>query len=136
MVLRSVGYAVSPIQDLPYDRNSRVIENKNGEITSIPFIYAVGWCADGPSGIIGTNKVRAKKVVQTIALSLDVIVKQNKSITKNTLSELLINRGCNWITKEDWLKVDQFELQKGLENNRIRERFASIREVFNFLGKA
>jgi ferredoxin--NADP+ reductase len=61
LVMRSIGYRGTPVDDIPFDERRGLIRNEGGRVTNEDGHaqtgeYVVGWIKRGPSGVIGTNK--------------------------------------------------------------------------------
>jgi ferredoxin--NADP+ reductase len=133
LVLKAVGYKVLPLAGVDYDSKNFVIANGQGRVNDHG-LYVAGWAADGPSGIIGTNKTRARKVVTEIVKDLPQIKSRhsNKTLDFN-LGEFLAGRGVRFVSKEEWQQIDKFEITRGVEQQRVRERFICSQEMLEFL---
>lgn len=129
----AVGYDVAPVANLPYDSVARVVANQEGSVTGAEFsrCYVVGWAADGPVGIIGTNKVRARKVSQIITSKIE----QGQRVSDDSreafdLAAFFNARNVKFVSKADWNILDAIEQQRGAAIGRPRERFVAVDEMF------
>lgn len=134
LVLVSVGYQVIPLPGLPYDEKNSVIANNNGKVLgdNLGGVYVVGWAADGPTGIIGTNKTRAKKVSDQIAADIESIQPATDP-RPEALEGLLRKKGIRAVTQQDWLKIETEELAKGKATGRPRVRFTANQQMLGLL---
>ena len=71
LVIRSIGYRGTPLEDVPFDTRRGLIRNTGGRVCDedgepVPGEYVVGWIKRGPSGVIGTNKKDAADTVARI----------------------------------------------------------------------
>ncbi|MGI9135715.1 MAG: FAD-dependent oxidoreductase, partial [Candidatus Nanopelagicales bacterium] len=68
LVVRSVGYRGTALDEVPFDSGKNVIPSADGRVqrdgVTVPGEYVAGWIKRGPTGIIGTNK---KCAVGTVA---------------------------------------------------------------------
>ncbi|MGE0804881.1 MAG: FAD-dependent oxidoreductase [Burkholderiaceae bacterium] len=71
-VLRSVGYAGSAIDGLPFDERRGVVPNIGGRVIdpathdALPGLYVTGWIRRGPSGSMGSNRTCAREAVAAL----------------------------------------------------------------------
>lgn len=134
LVFRSIGYKGVPVQGVPFDERRGVIPNTHGRITdggqTVTGEYAVGWIKRGPSGIIGTNKPDALETVELMLQDVaggDTITPASPS--RESLEGLLRERGVDYVTFADWLKLDALEQQRGQALNRPRVKFSRVEEM-------
>lgn len=123
LVVRSVGYRGTPMEELPFDERSGVIPNEDGRVTrdgeAVAGYYVAGWIKRGPTGIIGTNK---KDAVATVASLLADA--QSGALSEPTtpggIDALLAERGVTVVSTAGWDFID--EAEKALGASRGRER--------------
>lgn len=130
--IRAVGYDVTPVAELPFDSQTRVIANHEGKVLGDPFLrcYVVGWAADGPVGIIGTNKVRARRVSQAVVAHIE---QGNRALLGRSetfdLAAFLSEKNIRFVTKEQWTVLDAIEQELGVASGRPRQRFVAVDEM-------
>ena len=132
LIVRSVGYSIVPIEYLPYDNEKGVIANDAGRVIGSDFQgqFVVGWAADGPLGVVGTNKARAKKVCDTIEAELPSIVEQSKSRNaEQTVKEFLDEHSVPYVTYSNWQHISALEVERGKIRNSPRVRFVNLDEM-------
>ncbi len=136
LVFRSIGYRSVPIPGVPFYDKWGIIPNERGRVTAthqgavVPGEYVVGWAKRGPTGVIGTNKPDS---VETVAAMLEDV----KSLTPVTdakaapgaIVALLKERGADYFTFEDWLKLEAIEDERGKAQGRPRVKFTSEAEM-------
>jgi len=136
LVFRSIGYRSVPIPGVPFYDKWGIIPNEKGRVTAthkgeaLPGEYVVGWAKRGPTGVIGTNKPDAG---ETVALMLEdvaglVAVADERASSRAILS-LLQERGVNYFTFDDWLKLEAIEDERGKAQGRPRVKFTSEAEM-------
>jgi ferredoxin--NADP+ reductase len=141
MVFRSVGYRGVPLPDVPFNERWGVILNQKGRVldptTQQPLAgeYTAGWIKRGPSGVIGTNKPDA---VETVECMLEDVA-AGKTLSpahpdSASLEQFVRERQPNYVSFEDWLKLDAVELTKGQQQGRPRVKFTSIEDMLAALG--
>jgi ferredoxin--NADP+ reductase len=127
LIVRSVGYRGTPIDDVPFDSRRNVIPNDEGRVlpdAGVPIkgLYVAGWIKRGPSGIIGTNKKDAAATVASLLLDLaDEPVKG-----ANGIIDLLAAKGIEPIGFDGWKRIDAAEQALGATRGRERTTLHSI----------
>jgi ferredoxin--NADP+ reductase len=123
LVVRSVGYRGTALEDLPFDDRAGVIPNEEGRVVregaALPGLYVAGWIKRGPTGIIGTNK---KDAVATVA---SLIADQKSGVLvppsrAGGVDSLLAERGIAVVPTAGWDAIDAAE--RALGQSRGRER--------------
>ena len=121
LIVRSVGYRGTPIDDVPFDSRRNVIPNDEGRVlpdTGVPIkgLYVAGWIKRGPSGIIGTNKKDAAATVASLLLDLS----EEEPKGGDGITALLADRGIVPIDVAGWQRIDAAEQALGAANGRDR----------------
>lgn len=140
LVFRSIGYHGVPLPDVPFHEKWGVIHNDKGRITDpetgehIPGLYTTGWIKRGPTGVIGTNKKDSGETVDCICEDIE---RQSINIPEDpspdSINELLRERGCNYVTYEDWLRLDELEIERGKKLGKPRHKFTKIEDIMEAL---
>lgn len=135
LVCRSIGYkSISVDESINFDLKFGRVKNQNGRVykaKSDEFdygLYVGGWLGSGPSGVILTTMNNAFNVSQTIIDDL----KEGKIEIKNKpgLDPSKFNEIVKW---DDWLKIDNEEIERGKRLNKCREKISSVKEMLNIL---
>ncbi|HUF07814.1 MAG TPA: NADP oxidoreductase, partial [Rhodothermales bacterium] len=136
MILRSVGYRGLPLPELPYDKRSGIVPNKQGRIIDtdsgqpIQRIYVAGWAKRGPTGVIGTNKADA---VETVARLLEDVREAGRGFAERPDLEetdrLLSRRGAHCVSYDDWCRIEALEEERGAREGRPRVKFVRAEEM-------
>ena len=79
-------------------------------------------------GVIGSNKIGASLLVKKIISE----VSPNKNNANNKLLEYFNKNSINYLTKEDWKKIDQIEIESANENF-TRNKLVDIESINNKL---
>jgi len=130
LIVRSVGYRGTPIDDVPFDSRRNVIPNDEGRVlpdTGVPIkgLYVAGWIKRGPSGIIGTNKKDAAATVASLLLDLaDEPVKSEGGI-----DNLLATKGIEPIGFDGWQFIDAAERALGATQGRERTTIHTVEQL-------
>jgi len=111
-----------------------VIDPDSGE--PVIGFYATGWIKRGPTGVIGTNKQDSGETVECIVediVSGNLLSPENPDPAKTL--ELISERQPNYFSYEDWLRLNEFELEKGKQQGRPRVKYTSIEEMLDAVKK-
>ena len=126
LIITAIGYRVSPIEGLEIEPNNNFFVNKEGHIKEN--IYTSGWASGASVGVIGSNKIGASSLVKKIISE----VSPNKNNANNKLLEYFNKNSINYLTKEDWKKIDQIEIESANENF-ARNKLVDIESINNKL---
>uniref|UniRef100_A0AC35GEU4 NADPH:adrenodoxin oxidoreductase, mitochondrial n=1 Tax=Panagrolaimus sp. PS1159 TaxID=55785 RepID=A0AC35GEU4_9BILA len=94
-------------------------------------VYATGWCAHSPSGVIASTQSEAVAVADEIA----------KDFAQHSLQKEKENKGSQWrlddrnvpyLTFNDWKYVDECEKTMGKILGKLREKIQNVSEFINF----
>jgi ferredoxin/flavodoxin---NADP+ reductase len=136
LIFLSVGYYGERISGIPFDEKRGVFSHLDGRISQgeklIPGLYAVGWIKHGPSGVIGTNKIDSKSLVESLRNDLPHLTPCPSPDSRAVL-RLLENRKIKVVSVEDWSKIDSEEVARGLAAGKPREKFCSAEEMLDCL---
>lgn len=140
LVFRSIGYQGVPLPGIPFHEKWGVIHNEKGRITDpetkehIPGLYTTGWIKRGPTGVIGTNKQDSG---ETVACIVEDIESGNVNLPENpdpdSVTELLKERKPDYVTYEDWLRLNELEIERGKALGKPRLKYTTIDEIMNAL---
>lgn len=140
LVFRSVGYHGVAIPGLPFDVRHGVIPNALGRVldapggTPIPGLYVAGWIKRGPTGVIGTNKPDAAETVSHMLADLAQDVHLAPEATRREAVErLLAERGCRFVSYDDWCRLDAEEIRRGESAGRPRIKLVRREEFLEVL---
>jgi NADPH-dependent glutamate synthase beta subunit-like oxidoreductase len=132
LVIPSVGYFGVPVPGLPYDDASGTMTNVEGRVqrdgADAPGEYACGWIARGPSGVIGTNRSNAKRVVEAM-LADDL----PDAEPWDAAAELTA-RGVDVVTREHWNLIDAAEIALGGGAGRARTKLETWESLLGARG--
>ncbi|HLZ24233.1 MAG TPA: FAD-dependent oxidoreductase [Ktedonobacterales bacterium] len=136
LVLRSIGYRSLPIEGVPFNDESATFNHRDGRIIatgtglSQPGEYVVGWAKRGPSGLIGNNKPDAVATVESMMADLPTlqgIGDEHRDPAR--IETYLRERGIDFVTYQDWMKLDQYEAARGAGCGRPRIKLTSVPEM-------
>lgn len=114
LVIRSIGYRGSPLDDLPFDERRGVMPNDRGRVTdatgaALPGVYVAGWMKRGPSGGIGANKHCS---AETVAALVEDYVQGGLTpppMDSAALESLVSERQPAWIDWQGWSRISARE---------------------------
>jgi ferredoxin--NADP+ reductase len=142
LVFRSVGYKGVPLPGVPFNEKWGVILNEKGRVldpeSKQPVVgeYTAGWIKRGPTGVIGTNKPDA---AETVACMLEDLAQdrylQPASPSRDAAEQLVRQRQPACFSYEDWLRLNELEVQRGKETGRPRVKFTRIEDMQAALGR-
>ncbi len=133
LVFHSIGYRGLPLPGVPFNESWGVIANKKGRVldlekdSPIPGLFTAGWIKRGPSGVIGTNKLDASETVSCMLEDFENGVTLNPERPDvNAAEEMVRMRQPEYIIFNEWLELDQLEVERGKERDRPRVKFTEI----------
>lgn len=147
-VYHAIGYKPAKVSGVAYDENKTLLANKDGRIVTDPDgdvvrprLYATGWAKRGPVGLIGSTKSDA---LQIVANMLEDLAKSSLEECESALpgrlaidrepksiENLLASRGVDVVDLDGWKRVDDFEVESGMAENRARKKVVSKQMLIN-----
>lgn len=125
LLLRSIGYRVSPVEGLPYDDATETIANRDGQVmlspdTPMAGVWVTGWARRGPSGVIGTNKADAQEVATRVLAGFldDPPPRPEMDLPGHPI-----------VDQARWSDIDAAERRVGEASGRARRKFVSLDEA-------
>ncbi|VAW32545.1 Ferredoxin--NADP(+) reductase, actinobacterial (eukaryote-like) type, partial [hydrothermal vent metagenome] len=142
LVFRSIGYRGVPLDGVPFHDRWGVILNEKGRVldgdSNEPVLgeYTAGWIKRGPSGVIGTNKPDAAETAECMLADLA----EGKYLTPahpelDAATQMVQKNQPNFVTYEDWLRLDEMETAAGAEQGRPRVKFTEVAAMLQALDK-
>jgi len=143
LVFRSVGYKGVPLPGVPFNDDWGVILNEKGRVldsqTKQPLVgqYTAGWIKRGPTGVIGTNKPDAAETVTGMLedLARDIHLRPSDA-TPEAVERMVRERQPQYVSYQDWLRLDDIETRRGKETGRPRVKFTRVKDMLAALGRA
>ncbi|MEM7009547.1 MAG: FAD-dependent oxidoreductase, partial [Thermodesulfobacteriota bacterium] len=138
LVFRSIGYHGVPLPEVPFHEKWGVIHNDRGRVIDpdtsehVHGLYSTGWIKRGPTGVIGTNKQDSGETVECIVE--DILQSRHLSPSKthpDDILELINQRQPDHFSYEDWLRLNELEINKGEEQGRPRVKYTSVEDMLN-----
>jgi ferredoxin--NADP+ reductase len=143
LVFRSVGYRGVPLPGVPFNDDWGVILNEKGRVldpqTKHPLVgqYTAGWIKRGPTGVIGTNKPDAAETVAGMIedLARDIHLRPADP-SPAAVERLIRERQPQYLSYQDWLRLDEIETRRGKETGKPRVKFTRVKDMLAALGRA
>ncbi len=134
LVFRSIGYRGVPLDGLPFDEWSGTIPNDEGRVLNdgnpVPGVYVAGWIKRGPTGVIGTNKPDSAETVNRMLEDVaSGTVLDPKASGRDDVAETVRAAQPDFISYDDWHKIDALETKAGEETGRPRVKFTDVEDV-------
>jgi ferredoxin--NADP+ reductase len=132
LVFRSVGYRGSALPGLPFDERRGVIPHQEGRVMVLPNRpmqgwYVTGWIKRGPTGIIGTNRLDSVETVSRLIEDLPAIDVPKPG--RAALVAALDAVGHRPVSLEDWLAIEQAEIERGRARRKTAEKFVLVADM-------
>jgi len=137
LALRSIGYKSVQISGVPFNSEKGYLKNTNGKIEGpltdlfeLSPLYAAGWAATGPTGIILTTMTNAFQVARLIYNELPS--KPKGSDAKSRVYQVMEQHPdlkIQPVSYKDWLKIDRVEQERGRQLGKVREKIVDIKEM-------
>jgi ferredoxin--NADP+ reductase len=137
LVFHAIGYHGVPLPGIPFNRRWGTINNHKGRVidedeTPLPGLFAVGWIKRGPSGVIGTNKPDAVETVKAMLEDLDAGIHLNPPEADSYKAHQMVRHNQpRYVFFQDWLRLDQIEIERGEAQNRPRIKFSEVEKMLN-----
>jgi len=117
--------------------NTRSTVNTNGKIEEplsdlfeLSPLYAAGWAATGPTGIILTTMTNAFQVARLIYNELPSKPKGGDAKSRvHQVMEQHPDLKIQPVSYKDWLKIDRVEQERGRQLGKVREKIVDIDEM-------
>uniref|UniRef100_A0A1I7YDR0 NADPH:adrenodoxin oxidoreductase, mitochondrial n=1 Tax=Steinernema glaseri TaxID=37863 RepID=A0A1I7YDR0_9BILA len=126
LLIYSIGFENIILKGVPKTEDGSAIAMKDScrvdtKGSSGASVYAVGWCANKPQGVIANTQSSAVAVAQEICADIEAKPKM-KQDTSIKMEDLLNERGVRYVTWEQWKKIDEKEQQIGKSAGKDREK--------------
>jgi ferredoxin/flavodoxin---NADP+ reductase len=136
LVFKAVGYRGVPISGVPFREDWGIFPNESGRLLEatggpiVPGQYVVGWAKRGPSGLIGTNSPCSVATVDAMLEDIQARTAQDEPEKRQDAIEATLRaRAVDYVTFEDWQRLDRDELERGKSAGKIREKYTSLDDM-------
>ena len=140
LVFRSIGYQGVPLPGVPFHEKGGVIQNEKGRVIDpataehVTGLYATGWIKRGPTGVIGTNKQDSGETVECIVEDVKSgRINDPESPDAESVEEFIRGAEPRYVTYEDWLRLNELEVEMGKAHGRPRVKYTSVEEMLEAL---
>ena len=125
VVVRSVGYRGTALDEVPFDSSRNVIPHFDGRVhrdgETVAGEYVAGWIKRGPTGIIGTNKKDATATVASLIADVEAgVLPEPATPTAEAFDALLAAKGIVAVSTDGWRSIDSAERALGASRGRDR----------------
>ena len=136
LCVTSIGYKGKRIPGLPFNEDSGTVPHEKGRVMNnnkvLTGLYVAGWIKRGAIGVVGTNKAGAKETVNSFVEDMSVIPKI-KFVDHSIIEAVLQKYHCKWISYDDWLSINDFELTEGKKINKPRLKLEKNNDFFKYI---
>tara|TARA_R100000306_G_scaffold61528_1_gene64383 strand:- start:51646 stop:55623 length:3978 start_codon:yes stop_codon:yes gene_type:complete len=138
LIINATGYEGLPIDGLGFDEQRSVIANLEGRVVAGTSEasgreYVAGWIKRGASGVVGSNRQCALETVRHLLADQSSLPKTDAS-TKD-IQPLLDERKVSFVSYDDWLLLDQYEVERGRQMGRPRRKVTEVSEMLDIIGR-
>ena len=136
LVFKAVGYRGVPLPGVPFHESWGILPNDEGRLQTepdgdiVPGQYVVGWAKRGPTGLIGTNSPDSTATVKKMLEDIDgVTATADPAKAPERIVELLRERGVDFVSFDDWNRLDEDEVRLGQEQDKVREKYTDVESM-------
>lgn len=128
----ATGYCSDAVDGVPFNSEKNVINNDGGHVIDeegaiVPGLYTTGWVKRGPVGLIGNTKSDAS---ETIGMLLDdAAAGALPSPTAGDITEAFADKGIDYLTWQDWQRLDAAERALGEREGRERKKYVEWEDM-------
>lgn len=128
----ATGYRSDAVDGVPFNSEKNVINNDGGHVIDeegaiVPGLYTTGWVKRGPVGLIGNTKSDAS---ETIGMLLDDAAAGTlPSPTAGDITEAFAEKGIDYLTWQDWQRLDAAERALGEREGRERKKYVEWEDM-------
>ncbi|PWN32368.1 nucleotide-binding domain-containing protein [Meira miltonrushii] len=148
MVIASVGYKAAPLDSesnslISWDVKKGIVPNRGGQVIDAngnarKGMYVSGWLARGPVGVIASTRIDANSVVEQMlhdwrTSNGSMRLEGEKEVDLESVPEELRQSTKRVVTWQDWLRIDAYELTKGQELGKLREKVLSVAQMLSII---
>ncbi len=141
LIFRSVGYRGVALPGVPFNESWGTIPHDKGRVLTqqkdgqqVIGDYVSGWIKRGPSGVIGTNKPDSVETVESLLEDMRAgKLNRPANPTRGDFEALLEEREIRYVTFQDWLILDQIEVERGKMQGRPRVKFSDVNEMLEVI---
>ncbi|KAJ2245451.1 NADPH-adrenodoxin reductase [Coemansia sp. RSA 455] len=141
LILRSIGYASTPLVGAPFDGRRKIIPNIAGRVTDndgelVPGLYAAGWVKRGPVGVIATTMQDAYRTADAAIMDINnghIADGLSREAVDQALNESGVLESC--VTNAQWKQLEAFEAEAGQSAGKPREKVTDVERMLSIIRK-
>ncbi|CAI5447806.1 unnamed protein product [Caenorhabditis angaria] len=124
LLIYSIGYETIVLDGVPKNEK-KMIDMKDHCRVNLPnsSVYATGWCAHGPKGVIVDTQQQSIFVAEEIVSDFENA--ENANAPPKTL-EILKSRKIPFLSWDAWKKIDNEERDLGKKTGKVREKLTQF----------
>ncbi|VDM43379.1 unnamed protein product [Toxocara canis] len=126
LLIYSLGFENVVLDGVPQDENGRIKMRDSVRVHTAgeTLVYASGWCAHTPRGVIANTQVDSANVAK--ALCSDIGLRGLKPHIESSVAERLKLKGVQYTTWQQWKAIDEREKQLGERHGKQREKIIHL----------
>lgn len=140
LLILSTGYKGTGLPgfaelDIPFDPRTGTIGNINGRVVCgsnyemyLKGFYSSGWISLGANGVINSTMMNGFQTAELILEDLDLYKDELKSGAEG-VSEILKLNSVDYVSWDNWLKIEREEHERGMKRGKIREKVTDVKEM-------
>ncbi|WP_344804781.1 molybdopterin-dependent oxidoreductase [Allohahella marinimesophila] len=134
LVINATGYQGLPVDGLGFDEQRSVIANAEGRVISsegqpVAREYVAGWIKRGASGVVGSNRQCAVESVKHLVADLGPAPLR----ADDDILAQLNSRKVKFVSYDDWLLLDQHEIEQGGREGRPRRKETEVSAMLEII---
>lgn len=141
LIFKSIGYKSVPLfNEISFDSKNNVIKHSDGicydrDGNLISDVFTVGWVKRGAKGIIDSTLRDSYNTAESIFAAIVNDKLKYRTPDYNGIVQSIKNKNIFTFSWEDWKKVEDYELEEGIKNNKIREKLMSLEKMIEIAKK-
>ena len=129
----ATGYRSDAVDGVPFNQDKNVINNDGGHVIDaagkvVPGLYTTGWIKRGPVGLIGNTKSDATETIGMLLADAASGTLPSPSSDAD-ITEVLSERGIEYLTWQNWQRLDAAERALGEREGRERKKFVEWEDM-------
>jgi ferredoxin--NADP+ reductase len=140
ILFRSLGYETIPVPGLNFDSKLGRVPNAHGCVLTTESanhieigLYVAGWAKSGAYGTVASS---FRDSIETVINIRSHVMQKYLELKEDPIDGILeetSSAGKEVTSYGDWKTIDQYELERGKETNKVREKYGSVPEFFKIL---
>ena len=136
LVLKAVGYRGVPLPGLAFDERRGIVANQDGRVLERAGgavrkgHYVVGWAKRGPTGLVGTNSPDSRATVELLLADARAGATL-APLPQDDVERALRAKHVDFVTWQDWQRLDAHERTRGAASGRARLKDASVETLMD-----